>query len=179
MQWLGLIMIPLGLVDGTCGCPPSFPVLDLGLVASLSQTVGGDGLLLGRWTEGGNQSGDCRDLGPLWDDATRAYWIVAFCHRTLDNIGRCRPPKIYLGDPNARVGCWGSICVDVQTKGSIGEKGWIESWMPRESQHVMRQGGLLCIKDGNPDWLCGVYAPTTHSFPTPVGFFFCAWPTRR
>lgn len=49
---------------------------------------------------------------------------------------------------------------------------------PRESQHVMRQGGLLCIKDGNPDWLCGVYAPTTHSFHTPL-VFFCAWPTRR
>lgn len=97
---LGLIMIPLGLVDGTCGCPPSFLVLDLGLVASLSRTVGGDGLLLVRWTEEDNQSGDCGDLGPLWH-ATWGYLMVTFCHRTLDNIGRCRPPKIYLLGPNA------------------------------------------------------------------------------
>lgn len=97
---LGLIMIPLGLVDGTCGCPPSILVLDLGLVASLSRTVGGDGLLLVRWTEEDNQSGDCGDLGPLWH-ATWGYLIVTFCHRTLDNIGRCRPPKICLLGPNA------------------------------------------------------------------------------
>lgn len=173
MQLLGLIMIPLGLVDGTCGCPPSFPVLDLGLVASLPQTVGGDGLLLGRWTEGGNQSGDCRDLGPLWDDATRGYWIVAFCHRTLDNIGRCRPPKIYLGGPERMCGMLGVNMCGCPNKGFHWWKR-LDSIMdaPRESQHVMRQGGLLCIKDGSPDWLCGVYAPTTHSFHTPVGFFF-------
>lgn len=41
-----------------------------------------------------------------------------------------------------------------------------------ESRHVMRQGGLLCINDGSPDWLCGVYASTTHSFHSPLVFFF-------
>lgn len=39
------------------------------------------------------------------------------------------------------------------------------------SQHVMRQGGLSCIKGGSPDWLCGAYASTTHGFHSPVDFF--------
>lgn len=131
---LGLIMIPLGLVDGTCGCPPSFLVLDLGLVASLSRTVGGDGLLLGRWTEEDDQPGGCGDLGSLWD-ATWGYWIVGSCHRTLDNIGRCRPPQIYLEVPNVceMVGVnvdvrHRSYCSDPKQRvDSISGKGRIES----------------------------------------------------
>lgn len=171
MHLRGLIMIPLGLVDGACGCPPSFLVLDLGLAASLSQTEGGDGLLLGRWTEGGNQSGDCRDLGPLWDDATRGYWIVTFCHRALDNTGRCRPPKIYLGDPNACVGCWGSTCVDVETRGAIGEKGWTESWTPPRQPACDAPRRAVMHQRRKPWLVMRAYAPTTHSFHTPVGFF--------